>query len=485
MEIDGALGGLDGNTNMGSYDLFLVKYDTNGNKLWTKQLGSSDYDVAHSVALDEAGNPYVAGHTFGGLDGNTNAGSDDFFLVKYDASGNKLWTRQMGSPSYDEDYSVAVDGAGNAYVAGYTNGSVDGNINAGSYDLLLFKYDTNGNKLWTVQFGSSNYDEARSVAVDSAGNAYVAGNTLGGLDGNTNAGDYDLFLVKYDTDGNKLWTVQKGTSAFDHAYSVAVDMAGNAYVTGRTDAGLDGNTNAGSADLFIMKLGPSVLQYSLDVSKEGTGTGTVTSSLAGIECGADCSEGYDAGTLVTLSRSAGNGSVFTGWSGACTGTGSCLVTMNESKSVTATFDIGSYTISATAGPNGTITPSDTVAVASGEDQTFTFTPNYGYGVWRRTVDGVEGISSAYTFNNVQADHTISVTFGPTITASAGANGHITPTGTSTVAPGGSKTYGITPDTGYHVADVLVDSVSVGAVTSYTFTNVTTPRTISASFAPNP
>jgi len=153
--------------------------------------------------------------------------------------------------------------------------------------------------------------------------------------------------------------------------------------------------------------------------------------------------------------------------------------------ISATFELLPYRITASAGANGTITPSGTVYMAEGGSQKFTFTPNAGYGVWRRTVDGVEGSSSSYTFNNVQADHTISVTFGPRITASAGANGKITPFGTSTVAPGGSKTYGITPNTGYHVANVLVDGSSVGAVTSYKFTNVTTPRTISVTFAPNP
>jgi hypothetical protein len=86
---------------------------------------------------------------------------------------------------------------------------------------------------------------------------------------------------------------------------------------------------------------------------------------------------------------------------------------------------------------------------------------------------------------LQADHTISVTFGPTITATAGANGTITPGGQRTVESGSNKTYSITANTGYYVADVLVDGVSVGAVSSYAFTNITTPHTISATFAANP
>jgi hypothetical protein len=102
------------------------------------------------------------------------------------------------------------------------------------------------------------------------------------------------------------------------------------------------------------------------------------------------------------------------------------------------------------------------------------------------VDGVSrGTLSGYTFINITAgDHTISVTFNPTITASAGAGGAISPAGTSTVPGGGSKTYAITAATGYHIADVLVDGTSAGAVGTYTFTNVTTPHTISVTFGLN-
>ena len=83
------LGGLDGNTNAGSDDLFVVKYNSSGTKQWTKQLGTSGRDNAYGVATDSSGNVYVAGNTSGGLDGNTSAGGDDLFVVKYNSSGTK------------------------------------------------------------------------------------------------------------------------------------------------------------------------------------------------------------------------------------------------------------------------------------------------------------------------------------------------------------------------------------------------------------
>src|SRR5207249_5408827 len=103
-----------------------------------------------------------------------------------------------------------------------------------------------------------------------------------------------------------------------------------------------------------------------------------------------------------------------------------------------------------------------------------------------TVDGVSvGAVTSYTFSNVTADHTIAATFAittHTVTASAGANGAIGPSGAVSVNDGDSQTFTVTPDAHYHVADVLVDGVSVGAVNSYTFSNVVVSHTIAASFA---
>ena len=85
----GTYGGLDGNTNAGNSDLFVVKYNSSGTKQWTKQLGSSSRDYDYGVATDSSGNVYVSGDTYGGLDNNTNAGYNDLFVVKYNSSGTK------------------------------------------------------------------------------------------------------------------------------------------------------------------------------------------------------------------------------------------------------------------------------------------------------------------------------------------------------------------------------------------------------------
>jgi hypothetical protein len=148
-----------------------------------------------------------------------------------------------------------------------------------------------------------------------------------------------------------------------------------------------------------------------------------------------------------------------------------------------------YTITASAGSGGMISPSGAVTVNQGANQTFTITANSGNSISSVTVDGANvGAVSSYTFSNVQGSHTISASFvaNPTftITASAGANGSISPSGSVPVAQGASQTFTITANSGFAISDVAVDGTSVGAVSTYAFSNVQANHTISASFAAN-
>ncbi len=257
--VSGAIwGGLDGNSSAGGIDLFVVKYNSSGTRQWTKQLGTSSHDNATGVATDASGNVYVSGGTEGGLDGHSSAGGSDLIVVKYNSSGTKQWTQQLGSSSHDRVNGVATDSSGNVYVVGYTYGGLDGNSSAGGMDLFVVKYNSSGTKQWTQQLGTGSHDIAKGVATDSSGNIYVAGHTESGLDGNSSAGNQDLFVVKYNSSGTKQWTQQLGTSSHDYANGVATDSSGNVYVTGGTLGGLDGNSSATSgSDLFVVKYNSS------------------------------------------------------------------------------------------------------------------------------------------------------------------------------------------------------------------------------------
>ncbi len=149
----------------------------------------------------------------------------------------------------------------------------------------------------------------------------------------------------------------------------------------------------------------------------------------------------------------------------------------------------SYTISATAGSGGSISPMGTISVNSGASQTFTITPSSGYAIGSVVVDGVSvGRISSYTFSNITANHTIAATFTAayslqthTITARAGSGGKISPSGSVSVKAGASQSFAITPYYGYRISYLIVDGRYVSARSSYTFSNVTANHSISATF----
>ena len=150
-----------------------------------------------------------------------------------------------------------MDKSGNIYLSAYTLGALSGNtFSGGSYtgDAAILKYDSNGVRQWTQLLGSSSNEVGHSVSLDSHGNVYVSGYTQGGLDGNSNAGGDDIFIVKYTSGGVKQWTQQYGTSANESGNYLTIDGSDNIYVTGYTNGGLNGNTNLGNADIFLMKL---------------------------------------------------------------------------------------------------------------------------------------------------------------------------------------------------------------------------------------
>jgi len=213
-----------------------------GTSAWTRQFGTRRADEAQAVALDGSGNAYVVGWTFGTLPGQAPAGTVDAFVRKVDSKGNELWTRQFGSWDSDFARSVAVGPSGDAYVVGETEGTLPGQHSSGGRDAFIRQYDRDGTVRWTRQFGGPGGDGATGVAVDAAGDAYVVGTTAASLPGQTWAGDYDAFIRKYDVTGDELWTRQFGSPADDYGVAVGLDRLGNPTVVGSTGSSLRGVT---------------------------------------------------------------------------------------------------------------------------------------------------------------------------------------------------------------------------------------------------
>jgi uncharacterized delta-60 repeat protein len=239
-------------------DIFLAKYNSNGDKQYIKMWGgaASTTTIPNSVTVDGNGDIYVAGETNGNLDTNTLAGTKDFFVTKYNSAGTKLYTKQLGvASSTTIGWSVAVDASGNVYVAGETTGNL-GRTRVGSTEFFLTKYNSTGTLQYTKQLGAAAFTTtvAKGVTVDASGNVYVAGYTNGGLDGNTLAGTYGYFLTKYNSAGDKQYTRQVGvTGKSTKGNSVAIDAIGNVYVAGQTTGGLDNNATPSGTDFFVAK----------------------------------------------------------------------------------------------------------------------------------------------------------------------------------------------------------------------------------------
>lgn len=235
-------------------DTFIIKFDTDGNQQWMTETGIPgflSFDESYGLTVAEDGSVYATGWTSGSLDGS-NAGLYDNWLAKYDnATGDIQSITQYGTSDYEWSWGIQTDSAENVYTAGWTLGDL-GSANAGSFDAYLNKFDDQGNLLWTEQFGTAEDDEAFDLYIDKHDNIFVAGYTNGNLAGK-NAGSFDVWVAKYNQDGDRLWINQFGTSDRDELYSIVVDDAGYLYATGVTQGSL-GMLNNGLFDGWVAKL---------------------------------------------------------------------------------------------------------------------------------------------------------------------------------------------------------------------------------------
>ncbi len=262
--ITGLTGGdLDEEINSGSYDAFLSKYLPDGTKVWTELLGTVRDDISIELALASDGSIYITGLTGGDLDGEINSGSDDAFITKYSADGTKVWTKLLGSSINDIGYGIASSNDGSIYITGYTNGNLDGEANKGGYDSFLSKYSSDGTKVWTKLIGTASEDAGFGVATANDGSIYVTGYSKGDLHELNNAGSNDIFITKYTSDGTRVWTKMVGTYAGDVSRGISIANDGSIYVSGYSYGDLENEINAGNFDAFLMKLAETFSSSSL------------------------------------------------------------------------------------------------------------------------------------------------------------------------------------------------------------------------------
>jgi hypothetical protein len=293
--------GTDLHSVVGQKDIFLTKFDSAGNYLFTKTMGGSSDDDGQAVAVDSSGNVYITGYfqqtvdfnPGGTADSHTSAGYEDIFLTKINSDGSYGYTKTMGGNSDDDGQAVAVDGSGNVYITGSfqqtvdfnPGGTADSHTSAGEEDIFLTKINSDGSYGYTKTMGGTDHDFGQSVAIDSSDTVYITGyfrgtanfNPGGTADSHTSAGEEDIFLTKIGSDGSYGYTKTMGGTDHDYGRSVAVDISDNVYITGSFSgtadfdpgAEADDHTANGSDDIFLTKVN---FDGSYDLTKSIGGT---------------------------------------------------------------------------------------------------------------------------------------------------------------------------------------------------------------------
>lgn len=226
--------------------------------IWTRQFGTEQDEQSEGIAVDKDGNIYILGTTSGELSGQTAFGYSDAWVRKYDSDGNDLWTNQFGSEGADAAYSGDTDGEGNLYVVGRTAKTLTSAESLGSFDAFLKKYSPDGSELFTKQFGTSGRDQAIGVQVSDQGSVYAFGETRGTIEGQSSLGKQDVFLIQFDSEGQIGWSKQLGSPETDTAEDIFVGSDGSIYLAGTTLGEMDTSLGKTSTDndAYIVKFDP-------------------------------------------------------------------------------------------------------------------------------------------------------------------------------------------------------------------------------------
>lgn len=298
-------------------DIFALKISAAGDLVWQKQFEDEPSERAERIAVDPSGNALIAAVIE--APDHRDPGGDDVQITKLDPDGALLWKKRFGGPDDQGVSALAVDLRGNVILAGYLHGSIDlggGPItSAGSRDVFVAKLDPEGRPLWAQRLGArgfigelfSHYQHANALAVDAAGNIFVAGVFGGKIDFGVSPSDdpyrlqssdgYDAFVAKFNPQGEHVWRRRLPGVDDQAALGVAVDSAGAAWVTGTMHGAalMCGGSvkSAGASDAFVMKLdssgrtasfrrfGDDSAQHAVDVAVDASGAALVAVSGMG------------------------------------------------------------------------------------------------------------------------------------------------------------------------------------------------------------
>ncbi|MDF9796525.1 hypothetical protein OKW21_001788 [Catalinimonas alkaloidigena] len=263
---ESAAGGDKSEANKGPSDFWIIKIDQSGNKEWDKTFGSEGFDGFSSMAQATDGGYLIGGNSSASASGDkseNNKGGIDFWILKVDANGNKIWDKTFGGSDNDLMTCILTSSIGGYLLGGYSNSSASSDKtedSKGDYDFWLVHIDANGNKLWDKTLGGSEDDRLTSIKSNQKGGYLLGGysNSSASSDKTEDSkGDYDFWLVHIDQNGQTNWDKTLGGNSSDQLRDVLLTPEGEYLLGGSSKSSISGDKtglNKGNTDFWVVKL---------------------------------------------------------------------------------------------------------------------------------------------------------------------------------------------------------------------------------------
>ena len=261
-------GGDKSDAPLGQQDYWAVKIDGNGNKVWDKTYGGTSGDYAYSALATDDGGFLLLGYSSSGAGGNKTdpgAGDKDFWAVRINAAGNVIWDKAYGGTGADEPRSALATPDGGFLLVGFSNSSPSGNKSSapiGGSDVWVVKINADGNVIWDETYGGTGFDEGYGAALAPDGGYLITGWSGSPPDGNktqSHLGGNDVWTIRIDAQGNKVWDKRFGGSATDLGKVALPTNDGGFFLAGYSGSSADGDKTQpswGSTDFWTFKINP-------------------------------------------------------------------------------------------------------------------------------------------------------------------------------------------------------------------------------------
>ena len=237
-----------------SFDILIRHFEADGRLAWSALNGSTYNDIGNGITTGKNGEIYITGQTEGNLNDAINSGKSDIFISRYEKDGQRAWTKLLGTQSEDYGYAITVASDGDIWVTGSTEGNLGSEINKGKKDAFVSCYNSLGELKWVKLIGGNGNDIGTAIAPGPFGSVCITGTSTSNNNGFNNEGGADIFVALILADGRMLWLKNLGSRLDDSANSIVLDKDYNIYIAGSTKGEISNQTNNGGSDILLSAL---------------------------------------------------------------------------------------------------------------------------------------------------------------------------------------------------------------------------------------